>query len=149
MDSINTLPNEILINIFGYVIPKCTLGKLSHNEQKMILGSVSKRFNELTKTAYFCRNKNMRHRTVTGVMPIQIGPTGKPMVQCCVCSFKFADASSLYRHRKIHIGEKPHECPHCERRFIQRYNMVQHMKVHEKEMRRQEQMEFQAKEAAN
>ena len=49
MDSINTLPNEILINIFGYVIPKCTQGKLSHNGQKMILGSVSKRFNELTK----------------------------------------------------------------------------------------------------
>ena len=63
-------------------------------------------------------------------MPIQIGPTGKPMVQCCVCSFSFADSSSLYRHRKIHIDERPHKCPHCERRFIQRVIMMKHSIVH-------------------
>ena len=77
----------------------------------------------------------------------QIGPTGKPMVKCEICNKELADPSSLYRHRKIHNGEKPHSCPYCERKFIQRYNMVQHMKVHEKKMRRQAQMEAQAKEA--
>ena len=76
-----------------------------------------------------------------------IGATGKPMVKCEICGKELADPSSLYRHRKIHNGEKPHKCLYCERRFIQRYNMVQHMKVHEKKMRRQQAMDLQAKEA--
>ena len=79
----------------------------------------------------------------------QIGPTGKPMVKCEICAKELADPSSLYRHRKIHNGEKPHKCPYCDRRFIQRYNMVQHMKVHEKKFRRQAQMEAQAQAQAN
>lgn len=45
---------------------------------------------------------------------------GKPVVECEVCFKELADPSSLYRHRKIHSGEKPHKCPFCDRRFIQR-----------------------------
>ena len=69
------------------------------------------------------------------------------MVKCEICGKELADPSSLYRHRKIHNGEKPHKCRYCDRRFIQRYNMVQHMKVHEKKMQQQAKMEAQAKEA--
>ena len=60
----------------------------------------------------------------------KLGPNGKPMVKCEVCGKELADPSSLYRHRKIHSGEKPHSCPFCIRRFIQRYNMRQHLKTH-------------------
>ena len=60
------------------------------------------------------------------------------MVKCEICGKELADPSSLYRHRKIHNLEKPHSCLYCERKFIQRYNMVQHMKVHEKKRRRME-----------
>merc|ERR1712223_1334717 len=58
------------------------------------------------------------------------GPNGKSAVQCEICLKTLADPSSLYRHRKIHNGEKPHKCPFCGRRFIQRYNMTQHIKTH-------------------
>jgi len=60
----------------------------------------------------------------------EIGANGKPAVACEVCGKKLADPSSLYRHRKIHSGDKPHKCPYCPRRFIQRYNMKQHIKTH-------------------
>merc|ERR1719208_229903 len=65
-----------------------------------------------------------------GIRTGEIGANGKPTVKCEVCGKKLADPSSLYRHRKIHSGDKPHKCPHCCRRFIQRYNMKQHIKTH-------------------
>ena len=45
----------------------------------------------------------------------EIGPNGKPSVECEDCGKVLADPSSLYRHRKIHTGEKPHKCPYCDR----------------------------------
>lgn len=53
-------------------------------------------------------------------IPAGIGPNGKPAVSCEICGKTLADPSSLYRHRKIHNGEKPHKCPFCGRKFIQR-----------------------------
>ena len=44
-----------------------------------------------------------------------IGSNGKAAVKCEECGKVLADPSSLYRHRKIHTGEKPHKCPHCPR----------------------------------
>jgi hypothetical protein len=65
-----------------------------------------------------------------GGIPVGIGPSGKPAVACEICGKTLADPSSLYRHRKIHNGDKPHQCPFCGRKFIQRYNMTQHIKTH-------------------
>ena len=45
----------------------------------------------------------------------EIGPNGKPSVECEDCGKVLADPSSLYRHRKIHTGEKPHKCPYCDK----------------------------------
>jgi uncharacterized Zn-finger protein len=45
----------------------------------------------------------------------EVGPNGKASVACEVCGKKLADPSSLYRHRKIHSGDKPHKCPYCPR----------------------------------
>jgi len=69
-----------------------------------------------------------------GIKTGEIGANGKPAVACEVCGKKLADPSSLYRHRKIHSGDKPHKCPYCPRRFIQRYNMKQHIKTHRIEL---------------
>lgn len=57
------------------------------------------------------------------------------MVRCEICCRELADPSALYRHLEIHNFEKPHKCQYCDCRFISRYNMVQHMKVHERKMR--------------
>ena len=70
------------------------------------------------------------------------------MVQCEICGEEQADWLEVYHHRKAHDREKMHPCPYCERKFIQRANLVDHMKKHEeKKMRQQAKMEAQAKEA--
>lgn len=62
-----------------------------------------------------------------------VGTNGKSSVTCEICGKHLADPSSLYRHRKIHSGEKPHECPYCGRKFIQRYaNIVSYWSKHNK-----------------
>jgi len=78
-------------------------------------------------------NDNRERTPQGGIRTGEIGPNGKPSVECEECGKTLADPSSLYRHRKIHTGEKPHKCPFCEKRFIQRYNMKQHIKTHRME----------------
>jgi hypothetical protein len=53
-----------------------------------------------------------------------LGPSGKPMVACDICGKKLSDPSSLYRHKKIHSGEKPFKCPCCDKRFTQRFERI-------------------------
>ena len=48
-------------------------------------------------------------------------------VTCEICGKKLSEPASLYQYQKNHMGDKPQECPYCDKRFIQRYNMKQHM----------------------
>ena len=48
-----------------------------------------------------------------GIRTGKIGANGKESVECEECGKELADPSSLYRHKKIHTGERPHKCPFC------------------------------------
>ena len=52
------------------------------------------------------------------------GADGKKPVECEICHKTLADPSSLYRHRKMHAGIKPHQCPHCDKSFGQRLDII-------------------------
>ena len=53
-----------------------------------------------------------------------MGSNGKAAVKCEECGKVLADPSSLYRHRKIHTGEKPHKCPYCPRYIDLIYTLI-------------------------
>ena len=78
--------------------PGSWLGSASNRHQSSLLDSVK-----------------MDKNPLGGIRTGEIGANGKPTVKCEVCGKKLADPSSLYRHRKIHSGDKPHKCPYCER----------------------------------
>ena len=38
--------------------------------------------------------------------------------------------SDLTKHMKIHTGEKPHRCSHCEMAFAFKSKLTMHMSIH-------------------
>lgn len=49
-----------------------------------------------------------------------------------ICFKGFSTSSSLNTHRRIHSGEKPHECGVCGKRFTASSNLYYHRMTHVK-----------------
>ncbi|XP_016989793.2 zinc finger protein 431 [Drosophila rhopaloa] len=56
---------------------------------------------------------------------------GKMRYQCEDCGKNFASRHSLRYHVKsVHSKERPFGCPHCERRFVLRTQLMSHLRTH-------------------
>ncbi|KAG8546678.1 hypothetical protein GDO81_030030, partial [Engystomops pustulosus] len=55
---------------------------------------------------------------------------GEKPFQCSQCDMRFIQKYLLQRHEKIHTGEKPFNCDECGMRFIQKYHMERHKRTH-------------------
>ncbi|XP_052862880.1 gastrula zinc finger protein XlCGF9.1-like [Anopheles cruzii] len=58
--------------------------------------------------------------------------TGEKPFMCKVCSKAFHLASYLHIHMKIHDKDQ-HQCPHCPRKFAQRFQLKKHIRTHTRE----------------
>ena len=47
--------------------------------------------------------------------------------QCEYCDKSFVESSSLYRHKKIHIGEKPFSCQKCDYKCTRKNYLDRHI----------------------
>ena len=77
------------------------------------LASLSKLQEGMKKTSPNTPEAGKKGRGPTPPRAGEIGDNGKVSVKCEECGKVLTDPSSLYRHRKIHTGEKPHKCPFC------------------------------------
>ena len=49
---------------------------------------------------------------------------------CDVCGKRFTRHYHLTKHRSLHTGNRPHACNVCPKKFFDRYSQLRHMKTH-------------------
>lgn len=57
---------------------------------------------------------------------------GKTLLKCGDCSQVFRFLSQYVIHQRVHTGERPYQCPECDKAFSKNSNLNLHLKTHRK-----------------
>lgn len=70
------------------------------------------------------------HQYQPGISPETVQNKKATEYVCKYCGKRYAYASSLYVHTRLHTGERPFRCSFCDKTFTNQGNMQVHQRVH-------------------
>ncbi|RMB95981.1 hypothetical protein DUI87_27567 [Hirundo rustica rustica] len=62
--------------------------------------------------------------------PHQKFHTGERPYECPKCQKRFQTSSNLLKHQRIHTEERPFHCPDCRKGFKHNSNLIRHRRIH-------------------
>jgi len=68
----------------------------------------------------------MPSRSLPGHLMTQHRGGAAKRFQCEICDRKFAHRTAIDNHRRLHTGERPHQCPMCGMAFPSLSGLTQH-----------------------
>ncbi|RMC02470.1 hypothetical protein DUI87_20864 [Hirundo rustica rustica] len=119
-------------------------------EEAVLSGSTAQESNEEKKRLRSCRRKDSKpipgcteeerptlfqeggqsfSQSNTTVQP-HIIHTGERPYECPECQKRFQTRSTLRRHQQIHREERPFHCPDCRKGFNRKSNLIRHRRIH-------------------
>lgn len=84
------------------------------------------------KRPFKCDECSKTFRSRTAFKMHQDQHKGIKRFTCKFCERKFQCHANKLKHERRHIGEKRHKCDHCDKAFIEKQELKNHMKVHER-----------------
>lgn len=76
-----------------------------------------------------CSKTVVEWRAGTGIWAGKAPGSTCSILFCGVCGYSSVYATTMRNHVRLHSGERPFACHCCGRLFVQKYNMIMHMRT--------------------